>query len=296
MAIRPATSDDVDSMVDVAAASRFAHQAWEPELWASLSSEVGLQPVLMRAHLASGRSVSLVSESHGEVDGWIRARPTVDRRSWVVDELAVTDARHWHTTGRALLVAIAGRARGAGAGGLHLATPRADVARVVMLEESGLAPVAAVRHRVIGNRPEQPPKGVRALVEADIAEVDLLLDGSPRVAESLGAGPDDGGDQHGLVVDDGVGVGAVAIVRSTDRRATPVVGGRAVAVAEPMSVGAVDDWTTTGDRLLEGVEWLAARRGVRHVLVPCALGDSEKERALDLRSYGWPLDVWCLRW
>lgn len=67
-------------------------------------------------------------------------------------------------------------------------------------------------------------------------------------------------------------------------------------MVEPFSLANGAAWDGVGDRLMAGVEWLAAGRPEEHLLVPCAVDAIEKARLLDELSFGWPLDVWSLSW
>jgi hypothetical protein len=100
---------------------------------------------------------------------------------------------------------------------------------------------------------------------------------------------------EGLVVDDGHGVTAVAALRPARRLAITRAGGR-FGVVEPFALAHGAAWDDVGDRLMAGVEWLAAGRSEEHLLVPCAVDDVAKGRLLDELSFGWPLDVWSLSW
>ena len=63
-----------------------------------------------------------------------------------------------------------------------------------------------------------------------------------------------------------------------------------------MAVAANASWSDVGERLLGGVEWLAARSGDAHLIVPSRLDDQAKVAAIDARGDGWPIDLWTLGW
>jgi hypothetical protein len=296
MAIRVANVEDVGSMVDVATASRFAHQAWEPELWAISGADHSLQSVVLGSHLADDGSYTLVSAplATTELDGWVRAfacSPT----TWVVEDFAVSSASAWRHAGRGLLVAMAARARVAGAMRLLVPCPRADVPRASMLREAGLAQIVSVRHRVVGTRPAEPPSGVRAYVGADTDDAARLTTALDPMAECLGATGGAAMPAEGLVVDDGHGVIAVAALRPARRLAITRAGAR-FGVVEPFALAHGAAWGDVGDRLMAGIEWLASGRSEEHLLVPCGVDDIAKGRLLDELGFGWPLDIWSLAW
>jgi hypothetical protein len=296
MAIRAANLDDVGSMVDVATASRFAHQAWEPELWALAGADHSLQAVILGSHLTDDGAVTLVSASarDGDIDGWIRAIASA-RGEWVVEDFAVGAAPEWRHAGRGLLVAMAARARADAASRLLVPCPRADVPRALMLQDAGLTRTASVRHRVVGPRTADPPDGVRAYVGADTDDAARLTLSLDPMADCLGATGERSMPTEGLVVDDGHGVVGVAALRPARRLAITRAGGR-FGVVEPFELDHGVAWDDVGDRLLAGIAWLAAGRSEEHLLVPCAVDAVSKARLLDELSFGWPLDVWSLSW
>jgi hypothetical protein len=296
MAIRVANIEDVGSMVDVATSSRFAHQAWEPELWALSGADHSLQSVVLGSHLADDGSFTLVSEplATTELDGWIRAF-ACSSTTWVVEDFAVSTAAAWRHAGRGLLVAMAARTRIVGAIRLLVPCPRADVPRSSMLQEAGLVQIVSVRHRVVGPRPAEPPAGVRAYVGADTDDAARLTTGLDPMAECLGATGGTAMPAEGLVVDDGHGAIAVAALRPARRLAVTRAGAR-FGVVEPFALAHGAAWTDVGDRLMAGIDWLAAGRSEEHLLVPCGVDDVAKGRLLDELSFGWPLDVWSLTW
>jgi hypothetical protein len=136
---------------------------------------------------------------------------------------------------------------------------------------------------------------VRAYVGADTDDAARLTTGIDPIAECLGASGGDSMPAEGLVVDDGHGVTAVAALRPARRLAITRAGGR-FGVVEPFALARGAAWHDVGDRLMAGVEWLAAGRAEEHLLVPCAVDDIAKGRLLDELSFGWPLDVWSLSW
>jgi hypothetical protein len=295
MAIRAATEDDVDVMVELATASRFAHHAWEPELWALGGTDHALHAVALSKQLADDAAITLVwSAATGDtVAAWVRAAPGSTSGTWVVQDFAVAASVEWRHSGAALLVALSARVAGAGGSRILLAAPHADHERGEVLASVGPQLVATVLQRATGARGDTPPEGVRAHVGADADDVARLLVGTDPVGDSLGARGGGGTTAEGLVVDDGHGVVAAAAVRPV-RRVGVTRAGRRIGIVEPLEVGPDASWDDAGRRLLEGVEWLANGRGEEHLLVPCAIGAVPKAAMLESAGYRHALDVWCL--
>ena len=114
------------------------------------------------------------------------------------------------SVGRALLVALAAKARGLAASwvGLPDATRRPGPSRGALERRAG----AGRRDRATDGSSAPPtiPRGVRAYVPADADEVARLTAGTRPLAPGLVPGA---GRTDGLVVDDGNGVIGVAVVR-----------------------------------------------------------------------------------
>src|SRR6478735_5306649 len=139
--IRTANLDDVDSMIDAATASRFAFTGWDGELWRTDASGAATNQLLLRAQLGSDADVTLLAERDGRVLGWGRAVHSHGTEPWTVADLAVSADAEWLTIGRALLVALASKARAGAASGLVVPSPHADRARAELLSDAGLARV-----------------------------------------------------------------------------------------------------------------------------------------------------------
>jgi hypothetical protein len=211
--------------------------------------------------------------------------PPGHRVVWSVDEFHVAHPREWSTVGRSLLVSLASRAAASGVDLVLIRAEPDEQSKRATLERTGLVRAGWVRRKQVGARPSAPPEGVRALVDADADEVGPLL---AAAAAHLGpTTPAHTGAAVGLVVDDGDGPVGVAVISPGSVTGEMVV--------DPLVLRDGSSWPVVGERLTDGVEWLAASRGDNSVVVPCGPGEGLKESLLTVLGYELTDEWWTFR-
>lgn len=277
MTIRPTEARDIPAIADLAQDQRIRQAGWEPEFWAMAPNAREVHPVFLRATVEQGRTLALVAETGGQLQGYVIATPgpTIPGRppTWTVDDFGVAAPRSWSTVGPALLAAVAARARREGVDRIVTPCPTADRARRLALEAAGLDLNCWFRHLRL-DRPTGPP--------------------------ALSSGDDDPGlplpHLHGLQAVTMAGTSVVAdgahALLSPSIAAPPVYRpGGTTAVADPV-IGQ-DHASLSG--VLDEVEETSRGRGDVALIVAVGPGEELLERTLDDRNYGRPVEWWALR-
>jgi GNAT superfamily N-acetyltransferase len=119
--IRPATAADVDAIAAMAARRRLLYSAFQPVFWAPAPNAEEVHKPHLLALIASEGVISLVSESSGELTGFVIASvgdaPAVydpGGRTCMIDDFVVEPGR-WNSTGAQLLKAAIEMAASRGA-------------------------------------------------------------------------------------------------------------------------------------------------------------------------------------
>jgi hypothetical protein len=297
--IRLMVEDDVEAVADLAQSVRLLGSSWQPQLWSPSSRARAVHPLLLRRRLDEGLPALVDEDALGRLVGAIVPREPVGPRvgsgpAWVVDDFFVASPLLWLTTGRAMLIALAARAAGAGVKRIVVACGGTDAALSDVLSGAGLCRTGWVRVRTITQPRAAVPVGVRSVVEADHRAVARLLAGATRYEHTVRTAPTDERDSVALALDDGAGPVAVAVVGPS----VPAPPGHepqlATTLAEPIALDPSADWTEDGARLVRGVEWLAASRHDEQVVIPCGPRDSVMDEELGSAGYIVPLEWWTL--
>ena len=286
--IRSLVEGDEVAIENLIRSTDLLRSGWEPTAPPRVPAAV--QPLLLRHQLATGSLVGMLDETAGRVGGVILAAELDQplrghRTTWVVDEFHVAHPRDWITVGRSLLVSLAARAASSGVDLVLIRTGSGDQAKRETLERTGLTRASWARRKEIGARPATPPSGVRGLVDADETEVaPLIAAAAEHLSPTACAGNASSG---GLVVDDGDGPVGVALVRDGGTPGETVI--------DPLVLCDGASWPLVGERLVDGVEWLAASRGDRAIVVPCGPGEGLKESLLTVLGYELTEEWWTFR-
>jgi GNAT superfamily N-acetyltransferase len=109
--IRPATAADVDAIAAMAATRRLQYSTYQPVFWAPAPDAEAVHKPYLAALVADEDVISLVSESPGELTGFViaslGAAPVVydpGGRTCMIDDFVVEPGR-WNRTGAQLLKA-----------------------------------------------------------------------------------------------------------------------------------------------------------------------------------------------
>jgi len=119
--IRPATAADADAIAAMAARRRLQYSTYQPVFWAPAPNAEEVHKPYLSALIANEGVISLVSESSGELTGFVIASlgdaPAVydpGGRTCMIDDFAVEPGR-WNSTGAQLLKAAIELAGASGA-------------------------------------------------------------------------------------------------------------------------------------------------------------------------------------
>ncbi len=122
MAIRAATTHDLDQLLDLAAMKRAQYVDYQPRFHRPDARAREVQAPYFEGLIASSETIVLVDEEEGAIDGFIIARtgpapPVYDPGGLTtgVDDFADRRPELWPIVGRALLDAVRSRVRDQGA-------------------------------------------------------------------------------------------------------------------------------------------------------------------------------------
>lgn len=144
MPIRPATSDDVARMIELADAKRGEYEQYAPTFWRKAPDGAERQRPYFQDLLTKEHVIALVHEEGGAVQGFIiasvtTAPPVYDPGSQVivVDDFTVAEAEQWPTVGAALLLEAREQAKARGAMLSIVVCAHLDEPKRAMLRASG---------------------------------------------------------------------------------------------------------------------------------------------------------------
>jgi hypothetical protein len=143
--IRTAVLSDTLQMAALSEKKRLEYEKYAPTFWRNAADSAEKQTTHFAAQLALENSICLVSESSGEIDGFIiahvgNAPPVYDPGSLVcvIDDFVVATPNLWNTLGLELLLEARKLARMRGADLTVVVCGQMDVPKREMLQSAGL--------------------------------------------------------------------------------------------------------------------------------------------------------------
>jgi GNAT superfamily N-acetyltransferase len=296
------SEEDLDAVADLAQSARLLEASWQPQLWSPSSGARGVHPLVLRRQLDGGLPALVAEERSGALVGAILPTepPGCDRpgagSAWAVDDFFVASPTRWRTTGRALLVALAGRAAAAGVDRIVVSCGGSDDELRHVLDRAGLTPSGWVRVRDLVAPRGAAPVGVRRATPGDAAAVTALLARAASHDHTLRPPPPGaaGREWADVLVLDDHGVVGVAVVGPSLPPPPGHEPRRGTTLAEPVVLDDRADWTNDGARLVRGVEWVATGRDDAQVVIPCGPEESRMDEELGSAGYAIRLEWWTL--
>ncbi len=145
MPIRTATADDVDAVIELAAAARTDHAARQPVFWRPAPDARDRHRPFLAGQIADEKVITLVATDHGTVVGFAvgvfhPAPPVYDPGdpTCTVDDFTVDHPTRWATTGADLLREVRSRAAALGAVQVVVVVGHHDHAKQAALAAAGL--------------------------------------------------------------------------------------------------------------------------------------------------------------
>ncbi len=146
MTVRAATADDLDAIVDLAAAARAGYAAHQPVFWRVATDARAAHRRFLAGQIADDTVISLVSIDQHAVVGFAvgvlhPAPPVYDPGgpTCTVDDFTVEDPSRWTDTGADLLRAVRARAAALGAVQIVVIVGAHDRAKQAALTGAGLS-------------------------------------------------------------------------------------------------------------------------------------------------------------
>ncbi|HLG47681.1 MAG TPA: N-acetyltransferase [Reyranella sp.] len=145
MDIRRATASDIDSVVAIIESQRRQYQKFQPTLWHKASDSAATTKAFFTKLLAEPDTYFLVSTEGLQILGFLIARrfaappiyaPGGD--TWLIDDFAVSEPRHWLTIGEALLSHVSTLLHEHGASQILAVCAERDLAKSEVLRRSDL--------------------------------------------------------------------------------------------------------------------------------------------------------------
>jgi hypothetical protein len=147
--IRPATHEDVERLLDLAARKRTQYESYVPRFHRPAPDARTRQQPYFHHLIDSSEVIVLVHEAAGTVDAFITGQlfpppPVYDPGGpgCLVDDFCVEDAELWPTVGRALLEELRLQAKDLGAVQVIVVCGPRDLPKRDMLGSAGLAVVS----------------------------------------------------------------------------------------------------------------------------------------------------------
>ena len=147
MTIRAATADDVEAVVELAAARRVQYEAYQPVFWRPAADAAVRQRPYLADLIVDESVITLVAVDDDEaLIGFLIAAlapaPAVydpGGLTCIVDDFTVASSADWPTVGAGLLRAVRSTAAGRGAAQIVVMTAQLDEAKRADLAASGLS-------------------------------------------------------------------------------------------------------------------------------------------------------------
>jgi GNAT superfamily N-acetyltransferase len=145
MDIRRATASDIDAVVAIIESQRRQYQKFQPTFWHKASDSVAITKALFTKLLVEPDTYFLVSTEGLQILGFLIARrfaappiyaPGGD--TWLIDDFAVSEPRHWLTIGEALLSHVSTLLHEHGASQILAVCAERDLAKAEVLRRSDL--------------------------------------------------------------------------------------------------------------------------------------------------------------
>jgi hypothetical protein len=144
--MRPATSGDLDTILDLAAARRAIYEGYQPQFWRRAPDARAHQAPFFARLLENDRTLVLVAERAGQVVGFLIAQlvpaPPVyapGGLTCAVDDFWLAEGEDWLATGGALLDESMRQAKGRGAAQAVVVCAHLDAPKRAMLAARGFA-------------------------------------------------------------------------------------------------------------------------------------------------------------
>ena len=102
MDIRRATASDLDAVVAIIEGQRRQYQKYQPTFWRKAADSAAASTAFFTRILAETESYFLVATEGRQILGFLIARKSASD-TYLIDEFAVLEPRHWLSVGEALL-------------------------------------------------------------------------------------------------------------------------------------------------------------------------------------------------
>jgi ribosomal protein S18 acetylase RimI-like enzyme len=144
--VRKANADDVPAMVGLSEQKRSLYSRYQPVFWAMAHDANTHQRTYFEQLVEDERTIALVNEGGGAVDGFVIARlvaaPPVYAPGGLtcsIDDFWVLDADEWPSVGKALMAAAVAEARTRGAAQTVVVCGQRDGPKREMLRQIGFS-------------------------------------------------------------------------------------------------------------------------------------------------------------
>ena len=145
MDIRRATASDLDAVVAIVESQRRQYQKFQPTFWHKAADSAAMSKTFFSKLLSEPQTSFLVATEAGQILGFLIARkfpaPPVfapGGDTWLIDDFAVSEPRHWLTIGEALLSHASTLLHEHGAAQIVATCADRDLAKAEVLRRSDL--------------------------------------------------------------------------------------------------------------------------------------------------------------
>ena len=145
MDIRRATASDLDAVIAIIESQRKQYQKFQPAFWRRADNAASLTRTFFSGLLAAPETYFVVATEGRQLLGFLIARklaapPLFDPGgdTWLIDDFAVSEPRHWLSIGEALLSHVSTLLHEHGAAQIVAACADRDLAKTEMLRRSDL--------------------------------------------------------------------------------------------------------------------------------------------------------------
>jgi GNAT superfamily N-acetyltransferase len=145
MDIRRATASDIDAVVAIVESQRRQYQKFQPVFWNKAADSAATSTTFFTGLLDDEQAYFLVATEGSQILGFLIARgfpaPPVyapGGDTWLIDDFAVSEPRHWLTIGEALLSHVSTLLHEHGAAQILALCADRDLAKAEVLRRSDL--------------------------------------------------------------------------------------------------------------------------------------------------------------